>query len=195
MFNYVFLSLYCLIPKQRLNGLQDITVPEAKEDYSQDIVVDAQGNVFVTGYVVTAANTTDIATLKYNSIGVQQWVAIYNGPRDSVDLAYSIAVDSSGNVYVAGQSTGIGSRRDFTLIKYNSSGVQQWVKRLNGIYNNDDMAEDVAVDQQGNVYVTGYLNDGSPTYTGYLTIKYDPSGTELWSKTYNGTGLTDRQIY
>ncbi len=67
------------------------------------------------------------ATIKYNSSGVQQWVQRYNG----MSTARSLAVDSSGNVYVTGESRG-GTGSDYATIKYNSSGVQQWVQIYNG---------------------------------------------------------------
>ncbi|MBK6772393.1 MAG: SBBP repeat-containing protein [Ignavibacteria bacterium] len=76
--------------------------------------------------------------------------------------ATSLAVDGSGNVYVTGYSTGSGQRFDYATIKYNSSGVQQWVARYNGPGNSIDYANSLAVDGSGNVYVTG-ISDGSGT--------------------------------
>jgi len=165
--------------------------PANGRDISEDMAMDGQGNIYVTGTTTGASGRTDITTIKYNSAGVQQWTATYNGPSDSNDYVYKIALDNQGNVYLAGESQGINTKADFTVIKYNTAGVEQWVKRLNGAYNNDDSAEDIAIDAQGNVYVTGFLNDGSPTYDKYLTIKYSPDGTVLWQNTYNGPSLTD----
>ncbi len=81
---------------------------------------------------------TDYATIKYNSSGVQQWIARYNGPGNYSDYASSIAVDGSGNVYVTGRVLVAATDIDYATIKYNSSGVQQWVTRYNGPGNGYD---------------------------------------------------------
>ena len=104
----------------------------------------------------------------------QQWVAVYNGGNGS-DIAYAIAVDGSGNVYVTGFSVGRGSCNiacnDYATIKYDSSGNQQWVARYNGPANDDDHATAIAVDASGNVYVTGSsLGTAWPDYD-YATVR------------------------
>jgi len=52
---------------------------------------------------------------------------------------------------VVGGSYGSGSIPDFTTIKYNSSGVQQWIAR----YNERGYATSIALDDSGNVYASG----------------------------------------
>jgi hypothetical protein len=138
---------------------------------------------------VTGWSPSNYATIKYNTSGVQQWVAIYNGPGNSVDYAYSLAVDGSGNVYVTGESRGSGTAQDYATIKYNSSGVQQWVQRYNGPGNDHDEATSLAVDGSGNVYVTGESRSGTTSSTtDYATIKYNSSGVQQWVQRYNGPG-------
>ena len=109
--------------------------------------------------------------------GVQEgWVARYDGPDNYDDEAVAIAVDGSGNVYVTGRSDGSGTAQDYATIKYNSAGQQQWVARYDGPGGNDDVANAIAVDGSGNVYVTG-SSYGSGTDRDYATIKYVQGAT------------------
>jgi len=134
---------------QRYNG----TGNDLDAGYS--IAVDGSGNVYVTGSSWGIGTASDYATIKYNSSGVRQWIQRYNGPGNSGDVASSIVVDGLGNVYITGLISVNGSVGDYATIKYNSSGVQQWVQRYNGPGNDHEVATSIAVDGSGNVYVTG----------------------------------------
>jgi len=162
--------------------------PENHSDIAYAIALDSSENVYVTGESYNYETYRDYATIKYNSSGIEQWVAKYNGPGNVYDKAYAIALDSSGNVYVTGKSASSSTSPynfDYATIKYNSSGVEQWVSRYNGPGNGDDSANDLVLDGLGNVYVTGY-SLGSGTYDDYATIKYNSSGVEEWVARYNG---------
>src|SRR5207253_11025758 len=126
----------------------------------------------------------DFATIKYNSSGVQQWAKRYNGPANSDDVAYAIAIDGSGNVYVTGSSLGSGTGLDYATVKYNSAGTQLWASRYNGPANIDDVALSIAVDCARNVYVTGG-STGSGSGFDYATVKYNSSGVQQWASRYN----------
>jgi len=147
------------------------------------IAVDGSGNVYVTGHSPGAGTADDYATIKYDSAGQQQWVARYNGPGNGVDEAHAIALDSSGNVYVTGQSYGADGDTDCATIKYDSTGQEQWVIRYNGLGNPYDFAFAMAVDESANVYVTGESN------ADYTTIKYvqGPTPTPTASPTPSAT--------
>src|SRR5206468_11506423 len=123
----------------------------------------------------------DYATVKYDSTGQEQVVARYNGPGNGDDDANAIAVDVSGNVYVTGQSTGLGTGFDYATIKYDSAGQEQWVARLPA----SSIAVAIAVDGSGNVYVTG-RGTGSGPLPDYATVKYDSAGQEQWVARYDG---------
>ena len=114
------------------------------------------------------------------------WVRRYNGPGDSIDCAYAIAVDGSGNVYVTGQSCGSGTYPDYGTIKYYPNGDTAWVRRYNGPrFYYDESA--IGVDGSGNVYVTG-TSTRSERYSDYATIKYYANGDTAWVRRYGGPG-------
>jgi len=125
----------------------------------------------VTGWSIGGGTYSDYATIKYYPNGDTAWVRRYNGPGDSTDYAYDMAVDDSGNVYVTGESYGSGTDKDYATIKYYPNGDTAWVKRYNGPGDDDDAASAIAVDGSGNVYVTGESR-GSGTGGDYATIKY-----------------------
>ncbi len=87
---------------------------------------------------------------------IQEWVSRYNGTGNAEDVAHSITNDSEGNIYVTGGSFGSETNCDFLTIKYNSSGIQQWIVRYNGPANDTDETYSIKLDHSGNVYVTGY---------------------------------------
>ena len=159
-------------------------------DDARDIAVDNMGNVYVTGF----RSFTDYATIKYNALGEEEWVAVYNGTGNGFDQAWAIAIDGSGNVYVTGKSPGSGTSADYATIKYNNQGVQQWVARYNGPGNGTDEAYALGLDGADNVYVSG-RSVGSSTSYDYAIIKYNNQGVQQWVERYNGPGNGADEAY
>ncbi len=158
---------------QRYNGTQN------GSDRAVKVLVDAAGNVYVTGTTYSSSGYLDYCTIKYNSSGTVLWIQKYNGTGNYEDNAKDMVVDGNGNVYVTGGSVGSGSDNDFATVKYNSSGAQQWVKRYNGPGNDSDIAYAIALDGSGNVYVAGGSR-GTTNGADFCVIKYNPSGVEQW---------------
>jgi len=174
----------------------------ATNDYANGVATDSSGNVYVTGGTKgglegnTSAGNTDLFVIKYNSSGTKQWTK-QNG-TDMNDEARGVATDSSGNVYVTGDTYGgldgntNAGYNDLFVVKYNSSGTKQWTKQL-GTSDEED-AYGVATDSSGNVYVTGYTSGGlDGTNAGgndLFVVKYNSSGTNLWTKQL-GTSSND----
>jgi len=155
-------------------------------DEPEDMFVDNSGNVYVTGFSrnTSAAESADYLTIKYNSNGDSLWVKRYNGTASGLDEAKSIMTDNAGNVYVTGRSVS-GNGYDYATIKYSSSGLEEWVQRYNGqLFNSFDEANDLTLDNFGNVYVTG-TSQGSSSMADIVTIKYSPSGVQQWLYRYN----------
>jgi len=157
--------------------------PDSLSDAAYAIKVDNAGNIYVTGSSGDYLNESDYATVKYNTDGVLQWVQRYNGPAGLIDIAHSIDVDDSGNVYVTGESENHYDHNDYATIKYNSDGVQQWVNRYSA--GEDNVAYAIVVDALRNVYVTGE-SEGIGTTLDYVTIKYSTTGDQMWVSRYNG---------
>ncbi|MGH2575678.1 MAG: SBBP repeat-containing protein [Ignavibacteria bacterium] len=159
-------------------------------DFCRSSAVDAQGNVYITGSSRSGGiGTEDYATLKYNSSGVLQWAARYNGPAGGADVGFSLVNDDLGNVYVTGFSVGIGSDFDFLTVKYNSAGDTVWTARFNGPGNSTDQAFSIVRDNSGNIYITGSSRFGSSSGTeNFAVIKYNSSGVQQWVAGYNGPG-------
>jgi hypothetical protein len=162
-------------------------------DGATAIGVDGQGNVYVTGRSWGYGGALyDYATIKYDTNGNQKWVRRSTGTAGSSDDgATAIAVDGQGNVYVTGhQECGYYHYQDYATIKYDTNGNQKWVRRYNGPGSDLDSATAIAVDSQGNVYVTGQ-SWGPDTGWDYATIKYDTNGNQKWVQRYNGPGNSD----
>ncbi|MFA5033619.1 MAG: SBBP repeat-containing protein, partial [bacterium] len=89
--------------------------------------------------------------------------------------------------YVAGCHWGTDS--SYVTIKYNNSGDTMWVRKYRGSGNSGkiDEATALAIDNSGNVYVTG-KSYGIGTNYDYTTIKYDGSGDTMWVRRYGGPG-------
>jgi len=114
----------------------------------------------------------------------EDWVVRYDGPPSGDNQAYALAVDGAGNVYVTGYSLGLGlGGADYETVKYDASGVKQWLARYNGPGNGHDEPSALAVDGSGNIYVTGTSNGGVTAGDDYLTVKYNASGDTRQSST------------
>jgi hypothetical protein len=159
------------------------------------IATDNVGNCFVGGYIDNSGTAQDFFLLKYNSSGDEIWRQVYNGTGDGNDVVLSIAFDDSLNIYITGRSVGIEQSDDFTTIKYDSSGAQQWVARYNdSSVNWGETPRSVTVDNNGNVYVSGWGADGY-AMGDILTIKYDLNGIQQWVRRHHGPSAGGEGAY
>jgi uncharacterized delta-60 repeat protein len=155
-------------------------------DIAYALAVDNSGNVYVTGESYDPTTYYDCVTIKYNSSGVQQWVQRYSYEDNWSDEGNAITVDDAGNVYVAGRSVSSATSWDYATIKYNVGGIQQWVARYHGMANYSDEPAGIALDNLGNIYVTGKSGIDPLFRYQFATVKYTSNGTQEWVKTYIG---------
>ena len=166
-------------------------------DGATDVVADATGNVYVTGYSFSPTSGYDYATVKYSPTGQQLWQARYNGPANSDEVAVSVGVDGSGNVYVTGYSYGTStSGYDYATLKYDgASGQQLWVNRYTSeagglTPSSQELATDLVVSDGGTVYVTGTAYEEGGRGYHYATLRYAPNGQLQWVSRYSGPSNT-----
>ncbi|MCI0747101.1 MAG: immunoglobulin domain-containing protein, partial [Verrucomicrobia subdivision 3 bacterium] len=97
---------------------------------------------------------------------------------------YAATTDPAGNIYIAGSGPG-----GFLTAKIDSTGAVAWARAWDGTNGGSSVAQAIAVDAAGNVYVSGSAR-GPETYD-IVTIKYSPSGDELWRTPFDSEGADE----
>jgi len=128
---------------------------------------------------------------KLDGSGVLQWNTFLGG--SSYSNGTGIAVDKSGNVYVAGTSYAtwgspvrpFSGSRDAFAAKLNGSGILQWNTFLgeSTLYSSYDSGTGIAVDTSGNVYVAGT----SGASWGCLSVPSLELPMPLWPKSHRSS--------
>ncbi|HRJ30130.1 MAG TPA: SBBP repeat-containing protein [Cyclobacteriaceae bacterium] len=183
----------------------------SSDDFTKAIKTDASGNVYVYGqsastnniasggHLNTGGGAADVFLVKFNTAGVRQWATYFRRSEYS-DSPGNLAIDGSGNIYLAGsfERTVFPSQFDAFLVKFNSSGGFQWSVDYGGSGN--DYGSSVSTDATGNIYLAGTTNSttgisssghqntfGGGTFDSFLA-KFNPQGVRLWATYYGGTG-------
>ncbi|MES2566837.1 MAG: SBBP repeat-containing protein [Bacteroidota bacterium] len=193
-------------------------------DEGSAITVDVLGNTYITGVfsapscsfgttTLTNVSFTDVFIAKYDASSNLVWAKSAGGL--GYDKSTSIAVDTSGNVYVTGYfnsstitfdtitlTTTAGY--DMFIAKYNSNGNILWAKNIGGA--SADYSNSISVDSIGNSFITGYFRSASiqfgsttlfNTATGgsnYFVAKYNSLGSPVWAKAAVSGNVTGNSI-
>src|SRR5690606_22966964 len=97
-------------------------------------------------------------------------------------------VDQQGRVYVAGSTINSSGNHDIILQKFERNGDLLWQQTYNGLANLDDMAADIFIDDNYNVYVTGTATHSIQAGFDLCVIKYNSNGVIQWQYAYNNGG-------
>ncbi|MDA8793584.1 SBBP repeat-containing protein [Bacteriovoracaceae bacterium] len=206
-----------------ISQLGDTTVVPGGDTTNSDqcvsVAVDDDGNVYCAGATRSDlgeghAGNGDAFILKLNSSGAVQWITQFGvttvvpGPdKTDQDTCYSTAVDSSGNVYCAGSTSGGlgevnggGGNEDLFVVKLDSNGDLVWITQFGGTTtaagNNseDDRCNGVDVDSSGNVYCAGEtesdFDEVSAGGDDAIIIKLDSDGDLVWATHFGATTTT-----
>lgn len=155
--------------------------------------VDGSNNVAVVGFGKNAAGNDDLYLVKYAASppldmygkAIPAWTATpFDGGGN--DYPSALAFDGAGNIVVAGYTYNGGSYDIFTAKYDGATGNRLWTRTYNGAGNGNDYGHALAIDDEGNVYVTGSAV-GAAGNDDFVTIKYQGSdGSELWVRTFDG---------
>lgn len=159
-------------------------------DKNYDITKDINGFIYVTGREdadPTNASNDNCYTAKLDANGTMVWQQSYNSLGTNEDRGVSLRVSNTGNVYVAGRSWN-GTDYDIFLIKYNNSGVQQWIQHYHGGFGNDEPKE-LVIDANEQILIAGRSEEVMDSVFDYVILKYTNTGTLTWSYKYNGSGF------
>lgn len=172
-----------------------------RNDRLYTLLVDKDDNLYAAGYgtnLVSASSSKDWWIKKFNSNGVEDsinWNKSFSGSKTNyIDIEYisSLALDSKGNIYVAGQAgnlVDLNSAQDWWIKKFNSDGIEDtisWDKKINGrtrYYSSEkgDTISKIVVDSFDNLYVLG---NG-------LNVVGENSSYDSWFKKFDSDGVED----
>lgn len=170
-------------------------------DDAFSITADASGNVYIAGYtegtlpLQNAAGNGDAFVQKRAPDGAEVWTRQFG--TSLLDQAYGVTVDASGNVYVAGLTSGVlpgqtmSGSNDAFVRKYSADGDELWTRQFGSPAS--AMATTVSTDGDGNVYVGGFTEAALPGQTsdgagdGFVR-KYSTSGTAAWTREFGSSG-------
>jgi uncharacterized delta-60 repeat protein len=181
------------------NGTGKVTtkIGSGQHDAAESVAVQSDGMILVAGY--TNNGTYGVfAVARYNANGNLD--ATFNGTGKVTTAiggyasgGFSVAIQSDGRILVAGHSYN-GADDDFALVRYNPNGSLDATfngtgKVTTDISGNQDEGEDVAIQNDGKILVTGGAGNG--TSRDFALVRYNADGS--LDTTFNGTGkvITD----
>ena len=168
--------------------IQHYTGPGSLEDVPTTLALDISGNILISGASgrLNPDAVYDQVTVKFAPDGTLLWARRYEGPLSQGATANALAVDDEGNTIIAGSAWAGNDRgQDYTLLKYDPDGNLLWEQLYDGPVTGGDEAKSLALDSEGNIYVTGN-SDGYTLFDDVATLKFDPQGNALWVMRYDG---------
>lgn len=180
----------------------------AKNNIVEGIATDTAGHIYLVGSTnenlggETNSGGTDLFVMKLDEGGEPVWTRLLGNDND--EKGYAVAVDPTGNVFVAGLSDGpfyehsfAGDFSDVIVAKLAPSGALLWTGQFGSSkYDHTTYSKNpaIAVDKEGDLYIVGAtLGDLARTSLGrhdaYIA-KYSTAGKKLWVKQF-GTPKAD----
>jgi uncharacterized delta-60 repeat protein len=166
--------------------------PSMGNDQLRGIVLDAEGSIYVGGYINVMGEGANLFVRKYDEYGDPQWTDTSDGGATGSDVVNHLAFDPAGNLMATGYVQTAAEGRDAWIRKYSPAGAVLWTRTWSGQPGEDDQAWDIAPAADGHYYVVGETANGAEAGNTWVA-KFDIDGNVLWTRSHNGeAGLGDR---
>ena len=172
---------------------EDEHVGYSTHDWWQEIETDAEGNIYVLGEISPPSESNHIWTAKYNPEGNILWEDSYTGTHEYACYEGGIALMPDGGVVICGQSWDEPSNISIVTIRYAPDGTKLWQQLEKAGYAHTS-GDDLTVDADGNIYVTGFGYNYSYSED-IITLGYSPDGELLWTQIYAGPDYESQSDY
>ncbi|MEM9722013.1 MAG: SBBP repeat-containing protein [Bacteroidota bacterium] len=189
----------------------------ARAETGMSIASDSDGFIYMTGATTSEsfiaadgfdnslAGEADAFLVKFDNYGNREWATYFGG--DKMDIANSVCLDPSGNVYIAGytESSGLGHMghsmahkflTDAFLAKFSADGDRLWSTYYGGT--SYDEGHSIAIDPTGNfvflagvtgsknfIANSGYDDTHNGGYDAFL-VAFNTGGLRLWGTYFGG---------
>jgi hypothetical protein len=165
------------------NKLWEKIVCDSAKSNDNECLLATNHSIFYCAYSVLnqLVNQKDIGVAKFDSSGNVLWKSKFNSIGSQLDLEIKIQVDAEENIIVTGISGSI--NREMLVLKYDSSGNLLWSTVLTNMNNGSNIPVDMALDEIGNIYITG--RSDSTGGSRCITVRINADGTVAWTHTFN----------
>jgi hypothetical protein len=156
-------------------------------DWGLSVQQTTDGGYIVAGYAASfGAGNADVYLIKTNAQGDTLWARTFGGNSDDWGRSVQQTADSGYIVVGHSMSVGVGGD-DVYLIKTNSSGDTLWTRTYGGTSRDDGYSVRQTAD--GGYILAGCTYSFGAGYADVYLIRTNPSGDELWTRTYGATSL------
>jgi len=174
-----FWSVLSYTPTGSLRWIHTFREPNSLWTAPVDIVIDAEGTSYATGAVIDSAYRLTCVTVKYDTLGNEVWKSRYDGFNGGMTWGNSIKVDIEKNVYVLAGGTSTHLTYDSYILRYNSSGTQEWIRKIDDSTHESSYPVELLIDSSEELYAM--VESRNIGYTaGFSLYKYDSMGNLRW---------------
>lgn len=160
------------------------------DDWAEALVVDAAGNVYVTGFSENLKGDKDLLVMKLSAKGKAVWKRRVDGVEHGDDAGEHIVL-RAGKVYVAGLTwPAVPGGAGLLLARYSTTGTRAWVRTWQGVAGAIMAARGLAVDGAGNAVVAGAALGGTPNWRAFVS-SWNAAGKLRWADIYWRTTTDD----